>query len=150
MMTVWAGLGAIMGASLGMSGGGFMGAIAGMVELAALGAVFGALGGRPQETILGAAGGLLGSLAVGIMGGPAPIIFVANFGMIYGAIVGATLQSYIRLLALPVTLLGRLLRRCQRSVVIVHPHEGHIEHRPHLPAAANMILQRRHAPISSE
>jgi hypothetical protein len=154
MSAVWAALGAIMGVSLGMSGGGLIGAIAGMVtgivELAALGVVFALLGGRPQETILGAAGGLLGSLAVGMMGGPAPILFVANFGMIYGAIIGATLQSYIRLLALPVTLLGRLLRRYQRQLVIVHTHEGHIEHRPHFPVAANMALQRRHTSISSE
>jgi hypothetical protein len=154
MSAVWAALGAIMGASLGMSGGGLIGAIAGMiagiVELAALGAVFALLGGRPQETILGATGGLLGSLAVGMLRGPAPIIFVANFGMIYGAIIGATLQSYIRLVTLPITLLGRLLRRFQRPVVIVHPHEGLGEHRSFGPTVANMALQRRHASISSE
>jgi hypothetical protein len=153
-MAVWAILGAIMGASLGMLGGGFIGAIAGMVvgtsEVVNLGVIFALLGGTPQEAILGAGGGLLGSLAVGMMGGRAPILLVATVGMMVGAIVGATLHSALRLLALPVVLLGRLLRRCQGRVVIAHTHEAISEHRPFGPPAAKMVLHRRHAPITSE
>ncbi len=154
MMTVWAALGAIMGASLGMSGGGLSGAIAGMIagmfELAALGTVFALLGGRPEETVLGAGVGLLAGLAFGVMRVQAPLVLVANFGLVVGAMVGATLRPYLRLLTLPVLLLGRLLRRYQRPVAIALRHDGLVEHRPFGLPAANLVFQRRHVPISSE
>jgi hypothetical protein len=134
MSKVWAVLGAIMGASLGMSGGGLIGAIAGLIvgtsELVTLGVIFALLGGRPQETILGAAGGLLGSLAVGMMGGPAPIVLVANFGLMVGAIVGATVRAYFRLLSLPLIVIRRLQRRHQAALVAAFAHNGRIAHRP--------------------
>ena len=98
MSVVWAALGAIMGASVGMEGGGFIGAIAGMmagiVEFAMLGAIFAVVGGRPEETVLGAVGGLLAGLAFNMMRVQAPLVLVANFGLVVGAIVGATLRPF--------------------------------------------------------
>jgi uncharacterized protein YacL len=117
MSVVWAALGAVMGASVGMEGGGFIGAIAGMmagiVELAMLGAIFAVVGGRPEESVLGAVVGLLAGLTFGVMRLPAPVVLVANFGLVVGAIVGATLRPYLRLLSLPVILLCRILHRHQ-------------------------------------
>ena len=115
MKAVWAAPGAIVGANVGMECGGFIGAIAvvvvaGMVEFATLGAIFALIGGRPKETILGALGGLIGGLAVGMMGGQASVVLLANVGLVVGAIVGATLRAYLWLLSLPVVLLGRILR----------------------------------------
>jgi hypothetical protein len=114
MSAVWAALGAVMGASVGLQGGGIIGAFAGMmagaVELAMLGAIFAVVGGRPDESVLGAVAGLLLGLAFGLMNVQAPVVLVANFGMVVGAIAGATLRAYLRLLALPVVVLGRRLR----------------------------------------
>jgi hypothetical protein len=110
MSSVWAVLGAVMGASFGIEGGGILGAITGMLvgisELAPIGAIFARIGGRPHETILGSVGGLLGGLAVGMMGGQAPVVLLANVGLFVGAIVGATLDASVRVLSLPINLLG--------------------------------------------
>jgi hypothetical protein len=155
MSVVWAALGAGMGASVGMESGGFIGAIAGMlagiVELAMLGAIFAVVGGRPEETVLGAVGGLLAGLVFSVMRVQAPVVLVANFGLVVGAMVGATLRPYLRLISLPVILLSRLLRRQQRPAAIALRHDGLVEHRPFGPTtAANIVFERRHAPISSE
>jgi hypothetical protein len=146
MSVVWAALGAVMGASVGMEGGGFIGAIAGMmagiVEFAMLGAIFAVVGGRPEETVLGAVGGLLAGLAFSMMRVQAPLVLIANFGLVVGAIVGATLRPYLRLLSLPVILLSRILHRHQRPAVITVVNDGRIEHRPLVPAL------HHHAPVS--
>jgi hypothetical protein len=122
MMSVWAVLGAFMGAGAGLAGGGIVGAIGGMiggmVELAVLGACFTLIGGRPAESVVGAVGGLLTGLAVGIVAKPAPVVLAACFGLAFGAITGATLRPYLRLLSLPVLLLGRFLRRPERPALI--------------------------------
>jgi hypothetical protein len=118
MATVWAALGAVMGASVGRESGGLIGAIAGMmagiVELALLGSIFTLIGGRPKETILGAVGGLIVGLAIGMPGGQVPVVRAAVFGLLVGAMAGATLRAYIRLLSLPIVLLGRILRTRHR------------------------------------
>jgi hypothetical protein len=111
MSTVWATLGAVIGTSVGIQGGGLNGAIlammAGMVELAVLGVAFAIAGGTPEETMLGGVAGLLLGLAACAVGGQAPVVLVTNFGLLVGAILGATLRAYLRLLSLPVILLGR-------------------------------------------
>jgi hypothetical protein len=121
MSFVWVPLGAVMGASVGMHGGGFVGAAAGMlagcVELGILGVIFTLIGGRPDETIVGAVGGLLLGLAIGVRDGQAPVVLVANFGMVVGAIGGATLRAYVRLVSLPIIVLGQMLRRVMALVV---------------------------------
>jgi hypothetical protein len=140
MSTVWAALGAVMGASLAYEVGGFIGAVAGMLvgisELANFGVIFALIGGRPQETISGAVGGLLGGLVVGIGGGQAPVILLANVGLAVGAVVGATLHAYIRVLSLPIILLERMLRRHQPPAVIALGRDGLIEHQRFLPATS--------------
>jgi hypothetical protein len=140
MSAVWAVLGAVMGASVGMEGGGIIGAIAGMmagiVELAMLGAIFAVVGGTPEETVLGAVAGLLAGLAFGVMRVQAPVVLVANFGLVVGAIAGATLRAYFRLLTLPCLALGRLLHRHQRPAGIAGGHDGLIEHQPFVPASS--------------
>jgi hypothetical protein len=129
-----------------MQGGAIPGAIAammaGMVELAILGALFAAIGGRPGESVLGAAVGLLGGLAAGAMGVKAPAVLVANFGMVVGAIAGATLRPYLRLLALPFLLLARHLHRHERPAAISEEHQGPVEHQPFVPG------RHRHAPAN--
>jgi hypothetical protein len=119
MATVWATLGAVIGTSVGIQGGGRIGAIlamtAGMVELAFLGFTFAIAGGTPEETMLGGVAGLLVSLAACAVGGQAPVVLVTNFGLLVGAIVGATLRTYIRVLSLPIILLGRPPRSGHRS-----------------------------------
>jgi hypothetical protein len=118
MSILWAVLGAFTGASVGLQGGGMIGAIAGMiagmVEFATLGIIFVFIGGRPDETMLGAMAGLVVGLSIGVLGGPAPIVVVANCGLTVGAMLGATFRAYLRLLTLPVILLRRLRRRHQR------------------------------------
>jgi hypothetical protein len=146
MSAVWATLGAVMGASLGLEGGGIIGAIstmiAGTAELAVLGAIFALIGGTPRESILGAVVGLPIGLTVGLVGEQRSVALVANFGLIFGAITGATLRPYLRLLSLPVVLLGRLLRRDRRLSALASRHVGRIEHRPFFTAF------HRHAPES--
>jgi hypothetical protein len=112
MAVAWAGLGAVMGASVGWESGGVIGTIAcliaGMIELAALGAVLGLIGGRPGESLLGGGCGLtVGAVAglAGVQAGPVP----AAFGLVVGALAGATLRPYLRLVALPIVLLVRVL-----------------------------------------
>jgi hypothetical protein len=128
MMKVWAALGAVMGAGVGLEGGGIVGAvagtIAGMVELAVLGACCTLVGGRPEESVVGAVVGLLAGLTVGIVATPAPVGLVAGFGLVFGAITGATLRPYLKLLSLPVILLGRLVHRHQRSVLSARRRMG--------------------------
>jgi hypothetical protein len=128
MMSVWAALGAVMGAGVGLAGDGIVGAvggmIAGMVELALMGACFALIGGRPGESVVGAVAGLLTGLTVGLVARPAPVAFVASFGLIFGAITGATLRPYLRLLSLPLILLGRFLRRHQRPALIARGRMG--------------------------
>jgi hypothetical protein len=141
MATVWAALGAVMGASVGMQGGGIIGAIAGMLagvtELAALGAIFALIGGTPQGTLLGAVGGLLVGMTMGLMGETASAVLVADFGLVVGAIAGATLRPYLRLLALPIILLGRLLHRHQRPAFIALGHDRSHELRPFVPVISS-------------
>jgi hypothetical protein len=138
MSRVWAFLGAVMGASLGMEAAGVLGAIAGMLagisELAAFGVIFALAGGSPQETVLGSVGGLLGGLAVGLMGGPAPVVLLANVGLFAGAIVGATLHACLRLLSFPIILLERSARRRRRPAAIALRNDGRVERQPHVPA----------------
>jgi hypothetical protein len=146
MSTVWAALGAIMGASIGLERGGIIWIIAtmiaGMVELAVLGVIFALIGGRPEESIVGAVGGLLAGLTVGMAGGSAPVGFVASFGLVFGAITGATLRPYLRLLALPVSLLGRMLNRHRRPAVVALRHDGFVAHQPAL------ARFHRHGPVN--
>lgn len=112
MATAWMALGAVMGAGLGIDDGGGTGVIAfmiaGMIEMAALGAVFGLIGGGPEESIVGASWGLIVGLATGLIVGHARIILVADLGLIIGAIAGATIRPYFRLIALPALLLARV------------------------------------------
>jgi hypothetical protein len=113
MSTVWATLGAVIGTSVGIQGGALIDAIlammTGIVELAVLGVAFAIAGGTPGETMLGGVAGLLVGLAACAVGGQAPVVLVTNFGLLVGAILGATLRAYLRLLSLPVILLGRTL-----------------------------------------
>jgi hypothetical protein len=138
MMAVWAILGVFVGAATGLEGGGTIGAvagtIAGMVELALLGAVFALVRGKPRESLVGAGAGLLVGLTVGMAGQRDSIILVSNFGLIYGAIVGATLRSYLRLLSLPIVILGRILRRHRRPEVIVLGYDGQVASVTSLPS----------------
>jgi hypothetical protein len=119
LSTIWATLGALVGASLGKEAGGFFGAVLGMFlgisELTTLGVVFALIGGRPQETILGAIGGLLGSLAVGMMEGPVPIVLLAVVGLVVGAIAGALHRACILVLSFLIIVLGRALRTGDRT-----------------------------------
>jgi hypothetical protein len=146
MSTAWAALGAVVGASLGLGGGGIIGAIATMIagtaELAVLGAIFALIGGTPRESIIGAVGGLLIGLTVGMVGGQGSVALVANFGLVFGAITGATLRPYLRLLSLPIIFLVRLLHRDQRLSALALRHDGRIEHQPFVPAI------HRHASVS--
>jgi hypothetical protein len=129
-----------------MEAGGAIGAfatmIAGAVELAVLGAIFALIGGRPRESILGAVGGLLVGLTAGVMGGQDSVVLVATFGLVFGAITGATLRPYLRLLSLPFILLGRLLDRGQRLSALALRPDGRVEHQAFVPAL------HRHAPES--
>jgi hypothetical protein len=148
MTAVWAGLGAVTGASVGMEGGGTIGAIAammaGMVELAILGAIFGLIGGRPREALLGAMGGVIVGLTMGVAGGHVPVVLVADFGLVVGAIAGATLRPYVQLLSLPVVLLGRILAvRHRHPTVIAVMREDLIEHQPIPPVASTPRISRR-------
>ena len=95
---------------IGGIAGGVAGALLGVSELASLGVASALIGGRPQETIYGAIGGFLGGLAVGIAGGGAPVVLLANVGLLVGAIVGATLSAQVRVLSLAAVLLERSLR----------------------------------------
>jgi hypothetical protein len=119
MSTVWATLGVVIGTSIGIQAGGMTGAIVammvGMVELAVLGVTFAIVGGTPEETMLGGVAGLLVGLSACAAGGQAPIVLVTNFGLLVGAILGATLRAYVRLLSLPIILLGRPPRSGHRS-----------------------------------
>jgi hypothetical protein len=128
MMRVWAVLGALMGAGAGLEGGGFVGAIAGMiagmVELAVLGAGCALIGGRPGESVAGAVVGFLTGLTVGIVARPAPVVLATSFGLVFGAIAGATLRPYLNLLSLPFILLGRLLRRHQPPALMARSRMG--------------------------
>jgi hypothetical protein len=146
MSIVWAALGAILGASMGLERGEIISIIAtmfaGMIEFAVLGVIFAVMGGRPEESIVGAVGGLLVGLTVAMVGGTAPVGFVASFGLVFGAITGATLRSYLRLLALPVNLLGRMLHRHRRPAVIALRHEGFVAHQPAL------ATFHRHGPVN--
>jgi hypothetical protein len=112
MAVTWAFLGATMGASAGGVSGGFVGAIAGVmagaVELAVLGAALGVIGGRPGESLLGGACGAAGGVIAALVGGhPSPVLTV-DFGLVVGALVGATLKPYCRVISLPIFLLRRL------------------------------------------
>src|SRR5262249_21125822 len=116
--------------------------IAGMVELAVLGVIFALIGGRPQESIVGAVGGLLAGLTAGTVSGTAPVGFVASFGLVFGAITRATLRPHPRLLALPVSLLGRMLHRHRRPAAVAVRHEGFVAHQPAL------ARFHRHGPVN--
>src|SRR5258708_7109807 len=83
---------------------------------------------------LGAVVGLRGGLAFGVMRVQVPLVLVANFGLVVGAIAGATLRAYLRLLSLPVVLLGRLLLRDRRLSALALRHDGRVEHQPFMPA----------------
>jgi hypothetical protein len=98
--------------------------IAGMVELAVLGACFALIGGRPGESVAGAVAGFLTGLTVGLVAKPAPVVLAASFGLVFGAIAGATLRPYLNLLSLPFVLLGRLLRRHQAPALIARSRMG--------------------------
>jgi hypothetical protein len=142
MKAVWAAVGAVMGAGVGMKCGGFSGAIVLMTacvfEFATLGAIFALIGGRPNETILGAVGGLLGGLTVGMMGGQASVVLLANVGLLVGAVVGSTLHACLRVFSLPITLLEQMLRRHQRPTVIAMGPDGLNGHQPFLPATSTL------------
>ncbi len=111
MATVWVGLGAVMGFSLGMTSGGLIGAVAtmvaGMVEMVILGTLFALIGGRPGESLLGSGCGLVIGTGAGLMGRHANAVFLANFGLVAGALAGGTLRPYLKLVSLPAVLLWR-------------------------------------------
>jgi hypothetical protein len=113
MTTTWAALGVVMGASLGIDNGSVVGAvacmIAGMIEMASMGAVFGLIGGKPQECVVGAVSGLIVGLVTGLVAGQTHLGFVAAFGLVVGALIGATFRPYLRLISLPIVLLVRFL-----------------------------------------
>jgi hypothetical protein len=113
MAVAWAGLGAVMGTGVGLGSGGVVVAvaclIAGMIELAALGAVLALFGGRPGESLLGGGCGLAVGAVSGLAGVQASVVLAAAFGLVVGALVGATLRPYLRLVSLPIVLLVRVL-----------------------------------------
>jgi hypothetical protein len=113
MALTWAGLGAVMGAIVGWEQGGFVGAlvslIVGMIELVPLGAVLSLIGGGPRESLLGGGCGLAVGAVAGLTGVPAGPGLVAAFGLVVGALVGATLRPYLRLVSLPILFLLRVL-----------------------------------------
>jgi hypothetical protein len=112
MALVWAFIGQWVGADIGMRAGGLVGSIAGavavMVEMAVLGAFLGWLGGRPVDTIIGAALGLLAGVMLVPLGGHADLLSRANMGLIAGASDGAALRPYLRIIA---RLVGAATRR---------------------------------------
>jgi hypothetical protein len=137
MATIWAVLGAVVGARVGMAGRGAFGALAGALvgvsELPTVGVIFALLGGKPHETILGSIGGFLGGLTVGMIGGQAPVVLLATVGLLVGAIVGSTLQAYVRLVSLPIALLERRGLRDRQLALIPLTHDGRAE-RPSITA----------------
>lgn len=112
MAVTWAFLGAAMGASAGGVSGGFVGGFAGMIagaiELAALGAVLGVIGGRPGESLLGGVCGVAAGILARLVGGHPNPVLAADFGLVFGGLVGATLRPYCRLISLPFLVLGRI------------------------------------------
>jgi hypothetical protein len=119
MACVWAGLGVILGLGVSPASGDVVGVVAcmvtGIIELAALGAILTFIGGRPGESLVGAGCGLaLGAIA-GLAGVPTGPVPAAPFGLVVGALAGATLRAYFRLITLPVVLLVRITTWGQRS-----------------------------------
>jgi hypothetical protein len=101
MALIWAFLGQWVGADIGMRAGGLVGSIAAcvavMVEMAVLGAFLGWIGGRPRDTLLGAAVGLIAGVLLDPLSGHTDLISHASIGLIAGASDGATLRPYLRL-----------------------------------------------------
>jgi len=96
MVLLWLALGALIGAWTSPARGGLLdvvaGAIAGTLILTPLGAALGLLGGRHDETMIGAlAGFILGSLAA--LGAGGDLAFLSCTGLLGGGLLGATLAG---------------------------------------------------------
>jgi hypothetical protein len=99
MVLLWFGVGALVGALSAPIDGGLVGfaagALAGMIVLPALGAFFALVGGRWQESLLGAACGLGSAIAYAIFSGYSPL--AVSLLLLLGACAGATLPQMCRL-----------------------------------------------------
>jgi hypothetical protein len=102
MALVWAFVGQWVGADIGMRAGGLPGSIAGcvavMTEMAVLGAFLAWIGGRPRDTLIGAALGLIAGVTLSAANGHTDLLFDANMGLIAGASDGAMLRPHLRAL----------------------------------------------------
>jgi hypothetical protein len=138
MTAAWAGLGVVMGAGLGIESGSVVGTIAcliaGLIEMAALGAIFSLIGGRPGESLLGGGCGMAVGAVAELAGGQSSVVLAADFGLVAGALAGATLRPYLRLLSLPVLLVGRVLASPHRRRTVEAPRvAGRLDDQPLIP-----------------
>jgi hypothetical protein len=101
MVLVWLLFGVVVGAGSGPAADGVIGvlagAIAGVLLFPLVGAALGLLGGRAREALLGGACGLLAGVVAGLAGRRA-LLPTVNTCLVAGALVGATLPAYLRLL----------------------------------------------------
>src|SRR5260370_2745264 len=105
MVLLWLALGGLVGVLTAPPDGGVIGllagAVAGMIVLSIPGVIFGLLGGRWQETLLGAACGLaVGSVSALVYGS-----LSAGLCLLIGACAGATFPQFFQI---NVLLAGRL------------------------------------------
>jgi hypothetical protein len=100
MIVLWTLLGVIVGATTAPLNTGPLaivsGAIAGVLVLSVFGVALGLLGGQVKET---GAGALLGASIVGgigLLSGSANLLYLANLGLLTGALAGATAFAVFR------------------------------------------------------
>lgn len=99
MTAAWLFLGALVGIGTGATSGGSLAAIvssvlAGMILFPPVGLLLGLIGGRPKETLLGAAAGAIVGALLGAVAGP---IEITTHALLVGALGGATLRPYLML-----------------------------------------------------
>jgi hypothetical protein len=94
MVGIWLFFGIVVGLSITKPNAGVMvyvaGAIAGMIVLSPIGFLLGLLGGRWNESLIGAAVGQVVGFCVGLIGKWMEPNLLATIGLIYGALLGAT------------------------------------------------------------
>jgi hypothetical protein len=110
MTKLWIVLGILVGANTAAPDGNLLavisGAIAGVLVLPWLGVVFGLLGGRVWDTVVGAACGCLLGAGLAALSSQVPVPYLANVGLLGGAMGGATLSATVRRLRQAVQLLA--------------------------------------------
>jgi hypothetical protein len=100
MALLWAGFGLVVGVSTTPLDRGTLamvsGALAGLIVLPPLGVVLGLLGGQVKETQAGALLGLCCLGGAGWLIGSANVLYLANLGLLTGAMAGATVFGLLR------------------------------------------------------